>query len=170
MRIWVTGLPGCGKTTFMDLLRKKLKVPYLGFLTREIRINNQRQGFRLIDLKTGKEFEFASTKRISNLKFAQYWLNLHYLEKLIDQFKQELIQHRCLVLIDEIGKMEFKSVKFREFVKFLIKHDYDLIATLHRCLVKKFEHLGKLIWLKKGEAQKLASGLALKINKEKFLN
>jgi len=53
--IFITGLPGCGKTSLLKEILEELKIPARGFFTQEIRKGGERIGFEIITLtdKTG---------------------------------------------------------------------------------------------------------------------
>jgi nucleoside-triphosphatase THEP1 len=45
--ILITGLPGCGKSTLIERIVRKLERPAIGFFTREIREKGRRVGFSI---------------------------------------------------------------------------------------------------------------------------
>jgi len=58
MKIFITGLPGVGKTTIILKVTKELKNHDLkigGFVTQEIREKGKRVGFKIKALDTGEE-------------------------------------------------------------------------------------------------------------------
>ena len=58
----ITGLPGCGKTTFIKRLAEHFSGRHpIGFFTEEIRVKGVRRGFRLSGLN-GKEGLLAFTQ------------------------------------------------------------------------------------------------------------
>jgi nucleoside-triphosphatase THEP1 len=139
VKIFVTGLPGCGKTTLTKDIAKLLKdsgINTSGFITEEVRTKGFRQGFTIEDLRTGEKLIFASVEQISNIKFGKYFLNIQNFEKIA----LIAFENAQFVLIDEIGKMEFYSRSFKYYLFKNLEKDVNLIATLHRDFVKDFSH------------------------------
>jgi len=139
VKIFVTGLPGCGKTTLTKDIAKLLKdsgINTSGFITEEVRTKGFRQGFTIEDLRTGEKLIFASVEQISNIKFGKYFLNIQNFEKIA----LKAFENTQIVLIDEIGKMEFYSRSFKYYLFKNLGKDINLIATLHRDFVKDFSH------------------------------
>ena len=137
VKIFVTGLPGCGKTTLMKDIANLLKdsgTNISGFITEEVREKGFRQGFTIEDLRTGEKLIFASVEQISNIKFGKYFLNIQNFEKIA----LIAFENAQIVLIDEIGKMEFYSRSFKYYLFKSLEKDINLIATLHRDFVKDF--------------------------------
>jgi nucleoside-triphosphatase len=137
VKIFVTGLPGYGKTTLMKDIAKLLTdsgVDISGFITEEVREKGFRQGFTIEDLRTGEKLIFASVEQISNIKFGKYFLNIKNFEKIA----LNAFENAQIVIIDEIGKMEFYSRSFKYYLFKNLEKDVNLIATLHRDFVKDF--------------------------------
>ena len=96
IHIFITGLPGVGKTTFIINLANELKdLSMAGFYTAEIREGSIRKGFEVF---------------LNALGLAQ--------------------SKADVLLIDEIGKMECHSSRFRQLISSLLDADKPLIATI----------------------------------------
>jgi nucleoside-triphosphatase len=149
MRVFVSGMPGCGKTTlikkFIDYYKNKKIV---GFITEEIRKNNKRTGFLVKGIATNKKGVLASKEIVTNKKFGSYFLNIRSFEDVL-QAENLFLSKAEIIVIDEIGKMEFESEFFKKFLAKCLEMNKPLLASLHRSYVKRFEKLGKIFWLTK---------------------
>jgi len=146
VKIFITGNPGCGKTTLIKeivLHFKEKDIPLSGFITEEMRKGNTRIGFGIQDLKTLEEKVFASTENVTQYRFGKYYLDLSNFESIA----LKAFESRDFVLIDEIGKMEFYSVKFKDLLIENLDKDINIIATLHRDFVVDFKKNGKVFYL-----------------------
>ena len=68
MKIFITGNPGCGKTTLLKEISQILKewgIVFTGFITDEVRKGNTRTGFTIQDLATSEKLIFASTDTVT---------------------------------------------------------------------------------------------------------
>lgn len=127
--ILITGQPGIGKTTLVIRLSKELKEfdPF-GFYTAEIRKEGIRKGFELISLSGAKGL-LSYTDIKSPFRVGKYGVDIKGFEDFLDSIPF-LISEKNLVIIDEIGKMECCSDKFRYLIKEILASDSLLIATI----------------------------------------
>jgi nucleoside-triphosphatase len=109
MNILVTGKPGVGKTTLIAKVIEGQTVS--GFFTKEIRKNKNRVGFS-IETVDGKKGVLAHVNIESPFRVSKYRVNL----KDIDEICVPSLNTKGIIVIDEIGKMELFSRKFREKV------------------------------------------------------
>jgi len=127
--ILITGQPGIGKTTFIKKLANELKDLHLsGFYTTEIKEAGIRRGFELISFGGSKgilsHVDIKSPYRVS-----KYGVDVERFENFLDSM--ELLDlTTSIVIIDEIGKMECFSNKFRSLVKDILDSDKLLVATI----------------------------------------
>lgn len=57
MNIFITGNPGCGKSTLIKKLLEGIAGKKVsGMITPEIRVDGVREGFKIIDLASGKDW------------------------------------------------------------------------------------------------------------------
>jgi nucleoside-triphosphatase len=115
--LFLTGAPGVGKTTLLRTLAGRLG-PYkpAGFYTAEIRDGTARRvGFELVDLAGPRRI--LSHVRIRGPRIGKYGVDLAAPET-------------GLVIIDEIGKMECLSPRFRDLVTGLVDGQTPLVATI----------------------------------------
>ncbi len=123
MKIVITGEPGIGKTTIVkrvvDLLGKRA----VGFWTEEVRDKKtkKRKGFKIVTTE-GEEILFASKTFTSKKIVGSYGVNVERFERLaIPVLEKALKCKDCVVIIDEVGKMELFSKKFREFIRKILE-------------------------------------------------
>ena len=141
-------MPGCGKSTLIQQIIVSLKEKRIaGISTPEIR-NGERTGFKIIDLATGSEEILSSVDIKTGPHVGRYGVNVEGIDTIVDLFLRSLPEAKK-VFIDEIGKMEFFSQKFKAMCNTLFECDKTVIAVVHRNLVQKFKDKGKLIWLER---------------------
>lgn len=113
--ILLTGKPGIGKTTTIKKVAAQLTgVSLGGFYTEEIREKGVRVGFRIVTLD-GREGILAHVRHRSKYAGGRYFVNLRDLEEVgVESILSSL---GCdIIVIDEIGKMELFSQRFKESV------------------------------------------------------
>ena len=125
----LTGPPGSGKTRLIKQAVARLEIKAGGFYTEEIKSQGVRQGFRLVTLdgETAvlSHLYFKSPHRVS-----KYGVDVESLDKVGVAAVNRAIKECDLVVIDEIGKMELFSAKFREAVLNILNSDKRLLATI----------------------------------------
>ncbi|MBI2846051.1 MAG: NTPase [Chloroflexi bacterium] len=124
----LTGRPGVGKTTLIRELSKDLE-DVGGFYTQEIREGGKRQGFKILTLD-GRAGILALEDIKGQPRVGRYGVNLADLEEIAVNSVQEALQSKKYILIDEIGKMELASPKFRQCVEEAINSPKTVIATI----------------------------------------
>ena len=153
LRIFVTGPAGVGKTTLVERIAKEAdRWGYIvgGMITREVRRGGRRVGFKIIALDTGEEGTLASIRGTSHLPgvpFGKYIVHVDEIERVaVPAIKRALVE-ADLIVIDEIGPMEYRSDEFARVVGEVLKSEKPLLAVVHRKMVDKFRPLGKLYTL-----------------------
>jgi len=113
--ILLTGKPGIGKTTLVRKVVEQLgNIKAGGFYTQEIRENSVRVGFRITTLD-GRRGILAHVNHKGKFRVGKYGVNLGDIDEIaVSSILNSL--DRDLILIDEIGKMELYSEKFKEVV------------------------------------------------------
>ena len=118
-----------GKTALIKKLSEALKsFNPVGFYTEEIREGGERKGFELISLNRRRNL--LSHKNIrSPYGVGQYKVDIKGFEDFIDSisFFDPLSR---LIIIDEIGKMECFSDRFKGLLKEILDSEKFVIATI----------------------------------------
>ncbi|MBP2146839.1 nucleoside-triphosphatase [Methanofollis sp. W23] len=123
----ITGAPGSGKTT---LVRRAVKgLPGItGFYTQEIREEGERTGFELIGFD-GRRVLFAHVHSVSHHRVGQYGVDLQAFDAYLETTSLDQAE-TGLVVIDEIGRMECLSTRFRSLVTKLLDGPIPVVATV----------------------------------------
>jgi len=106
-----------------------LKGKAAGFYTEEIRKEKGRVGFKIKTLKE-KEGILAHINCRSPYKVGKYKVNLKEFEEIAIPSIEEGIKKGEIIIIDEIGKMELYSKKFRQLVIKALESSNNVIATI----------------------------------------
>jgi nucleoside-triphosphatase len=104
-------------------------IPASGFLTREIREGRRRTGFR-IETVAGDEGTLAHIGHRGGPRVGRYRVDLEAFERIALPTLEDVPAGTVLV-IDELGKMELASKRFRETVGALLDGDIPIVATVH---------------------------------------
>lgn len=128
--ILITGLPGSGKTTLIMKLADELReYGPVGFATGEIRLQGTRTGFRITSLDQRRTGILAHVEITGPHRVGKYGVDLGGFEAFLDSLHL-LEPSPRLVIIDEIGKMECLSAKFRGVITSLLTSNAAVIATI----------------------------------------
>ena len=127
--ILVTGLPGVGKTTLIkDLSLKLRRYRPCGFYTRELREGGVREGFELVTLDGGS-MVLSHKNMITPYRVGKYKVDVAGFEKFLG--KEKFLESEIgVIVIDEIGKMECLSGKFKEIIERILDSEKIVVATI----------------------------------------
>ncbi|MBI2471859.1 MAG: NTPase [Planctomycetes bacterium] len=125
----ITGKPGVGKTSVIKKIIPLLGTSAGGFFTEEIRVMDRRMGFRIVTLD-GEEGIMAHVDFNSNFKVGKYRVDLDSFEKVAIPAIEKAVKDKSIIVIDEIGKMELFSIKFRELVQKILDGEKPLICVI----------------------------------------
>ena len=112
--ILITGPPASGKSSLVQELTKGKNC--CGIATPEYRIDHERAGFKVVDIKTQKEGMLASTEIRPHVA-SKYGIDIKDFEKVAVPAIEAGIKSNLLIVIDEIGFMELFSEKFKKLVE-----------------------------------------------------
>ena len=125
----LTGSPGTGKTTLIRQAIAKSKVKVGGFYTEEIRSNKIRQGFMIVALD-GHEAVLSHIDISSPHRVSKYGVDVRVLEEVGVAAIHRAIKEAHLIVIDEIGKMELYSPRFKEAVLRAVQSGKKVLGTV----------------------------------------
>lgn len=127
--LFITGIPGVGKTTLVVEVFNKFPSKLGGFYTTEVRVNGVREGFKICTT-SGKEEIFAWKGLKSNYRVGSYGVNIKVLEEIGVASILDAIKNKDIILIDEIGKMECFSEMFKRAVLESLNSSKKVLATV----------------------------------------
>jgi nucleoside-triphosphatase len=125
----LTGSPGTGKTTVIQQAISGQGIKSGGFYTEEIRAAGVRQGFRIITLD-GHDAVLSHIGTSSRYRVSKYGVDISNLENIGAAAIERAVADSDLIVIDEIGKMELLSPRFREAVLEAIDSDKKVLGTI----------------------------------------
>ncbi|MDH7594084.1 MAG: nucleoside-triphosphatase [Methanomicrobiales archaeon] len=127
-KILITGAPGVGKTILVRRVAEKVHdLEPVGFWIEEIREHGERIGFSIESFE-GKRAVLAHTKIAGRYRIGKYRVDIEGFERFLDGigWGDDLRP----VIIDEIGRMECLSPKFRALIDKLMASRRTLLATI----------------------------------------
>jgi nucleoside-triphosphatase len=125
----LTGPPGSGKTTLIKQAVARLEIKAGGFYTEDIKSQGVRQGFRLVTLD-GETAVLSHIDIKSPHRVSKYGVDVESLDRVGVAAIERAARECQLVVIDEIGKMELLSARFREAVANIVNSGKRLLATI----------------------------------------
>lgn len=130
MNLLITGKPGVGKTTLVERLIEEFRgyLRLAGFTTTEVRDpQGERLGFDIVTVG-GKRGELARVGFQSRIRVGRYGVNLAAFEQLA--LPELVCRDVDLIVVDEIGKMECSSGRFRRAVEDALDSQANVLATI----------------------------------------
>lgn len=128
----IVGRPGVGKTT---VIRRVLEgAPWApgaagGFYTEEVRAGGRRVGFAVITLE-GPRGVLAAEGLASGPRVGRYRVDLASFEAVGVAALERAVRGCRVVVVDEIGKMEAHSARFRQAVEAALAGDRVVLGTV----------------------------------------
>jgi len=131
MKTLLTGRPGVGKTTVVAKVAENLRprIPVAGFLTREIREQGRRTGFR-IETLDGAQAVLAHVNIEKGPRVGQYRVDVEAFEETAVRALENAEVEEAVWIVDEIGKMELHSEKFAKRMDEWMASAVTLLATV----------------------------------------
>jgi nucleoside-triphosphatase len=125
----LTGQPGTGKTALIKEALARTRVNGGGFYTEEIRTGGIRQGFQIVTLH-GQEATLAHVNISSPYQVSKYRVDIDALDRVGVSALRQALKEADLVVIDEIGKMELLSPRFKEAVTQALNSGKRILGTI----------------------------------------
>jgi nucleoside-triphosphatase len=135
LRLFLTGDPGCGKTTVIrrisDILRGRgTKIG--GMISGEIRREGVRIGFSLEDLITHETGTLAHVDQKDGPRVGKYRVNLSDIQRVGVTAIRRAITEADVVIVDELGPMELHSMPFILSVEEALASPRIIVGTIHK--------------------------------------
>jgi len=125
--IFLTGAPSSGKTTVIKKIIRALDHPANGFYTEEVKIAGKRTGFIMKTLD-GKQGYLAHQDICAEYRIRRYGVSIENIETLA--LPSIVPVGDQIIILDEIGKMECFSKKFRTAAIAALNSDNIVIGTI----------------------------------------
>jgi nucleoside-triphosphatase len=134
-RLFLTGEPGCGKTTAITKavgLLGSEGVKVAGIVTTEMRENGMRVGFSIEDLVTKNTGTLAHVHQKEGPRVGKYRVNLSDIQRVAVAGIQRAVSESDVIVVDELGPMELKSEPFIQEVQTALAAPKHFIGTIHK--------------------------------------
>jgi nucleoside-triphosphatase len=130
-KILLTGKPGVGKTTVVKKVIEGVEGGAGGFYTEEIRDRGRRKGF-LIRTMEGECGVLAHIDHRGPSRVGRYGVDVDLFEKIAASSVEHALEKDAVIIIDEIGKMELFSKRFRCLVERVLESNKTVLAVVHQ--------------------------------------
>jgi nucleoside-triphosphatase len=168
VKVLIEARPGAGKTTAAIRLVEHLRsaeLPLAGFVTEEMRERGMRVGFG-IETFSGERGVLAHVELPGPPRVGKYGVDLEAFERVAIPSLDP--PAGGVTVIDELGKMELASARFRDAVMALVDADVPLVATVHAFRHPFTDELKRrkdveVIRLNKANRDELPSALATRL-------
>jgi nucleoside-triphosphatase len=163
MKIFITGRPRSGKSIVLEktielLKQKGMKVG--GFVTPEIVEKGERVGFSVRDVCSGEMGVLASVDYKIGPRLGKYGVAVEEFERVALKALDIAVDKCDVIVVDEIGRLEFYSEKFQKRIFEIILVDKPLIAAVHRNFIKQFKNFGEIFTVTKENRNQLPEKIA----------
>lgn len=130
----LTGSPGVGKTSVLLRIVESLRTKGYnvgGMVSREVRVDRERVGFEILDLKTNRRGWLAHVVQQQGPEVGRYKVNIGDLESIGVAAINDAVRGFEVVVVDEIGPMEFHSAKFKQAVREAVQSPKLMVCVVH---------------------------------------
>jgi len=127
--VFLTGVPGVGKTTLIRRVLEKIEVKAGGFYTEEIREKGKRVGFGITTFD-GRKGILAHVNHKGRHRVGKYGVNIEDLEEIAAASVRSAVEQDELVVIDELGRMELYSLLFQRVVIEALDSEKPVFGTI----------------------------------------
>lgn len=140
IKVLLRGAPGSGKTTLIKRISREIPGRISGFYTEELRSGRVRVGFKVVSFD-GREGVLARVGLKSDYRVGRYGVALAQFEE-VALPALDFSEPPHLLIIDELGRMEFYSSRFGERVADLFARDeLRILATIPICRLEPVQVL-----------------------------
>lgn len=134
MKLFITGMPGVGKSTIVQNIVSLLKERGYwvgGVSCPEVREDENRVGFEIIDLLSNRRGVLSHVRLSSGPSVGKYHVNLNDLSKVGVTALNNAVSESDVVVIDEIGPMELQGKDFQEAVMRAVESQKPVLGIVH---------------------------------------
>jgi len=125
----ITGAPGSGKTTLIRAVLAELSVRAGGFVTEEIREDEERVGFRVSALD-GRARTFAHTRTVKGPRVGRYQVDVSAFDAVGVPALEAATREADVIVVDEVGKMELCSPRFVDALEAALASPKPILGTI----------------------------------------
>jgi len=134
-RVFLTGQPGCGKTTVIANVIQMLSSRGIrpgGMISGEMREAGVRVGFSIEDIVTHEIGILAHTDYREGPHVGKYHVNLFDVDRIGVAAIKRALSDADLVIVDELGPMELHSLPFINAVRTALSSTKPFLGTIHK--------------------------------------
>lgn len=127
----ITGVPGVGKSRLLIDLMLAHPGRLAGFVTEEVRDDVQRVGFKVRTIPGGTVAMLADTRWVDKpFRVGSYGVDEDVIDSVLVPMIEVVVEKRRPLVIDEIGKMQVHSARFRDAVRAAFASGIPIVATV----------------------------------------
>ena len=120
-----------GKTTVLMKVIEGFRGRAGGFYTEEMRRGNVREGFRIKTLD-GESGILAHVSHPGPFRVGRYGVDVDSFDGIAIPSLEKALEKEELIIIDEIGKMELFSRRFRSLIQRILASEKKILGVIHQ--------------------------------------